>query len=56
MIGREAAEGLESVHCLLAGLIARRMRTMTPESSAEVGGYRDGGRGSGDLVEQGTSR
>ena len=32
MIVREAAEDFESVHCLLAGLTARRTRTMTPES------------------------
>jgi len=59
MIGREAAGDFESVHCLLVGLTARTTRTMTPESSAEVGGCRDGGResvDSGDLVELGTSR
>lgn len=57
MIGREAAGDFESVHCLLVGLIARTTRTMTPESSAEVGECRDGDResvDSGDLV--GTSR
>lgn len=54
MIGREAAGDFESVHCLLVGLIARTTRTMTPESSAEVGECRDGDResvDSGDLVE-----
>lgn len=54
MIGREAAGDFESVHCLLVGLTARTTRTMTLESSAEVGGCRDGDResvDSGDLVE-----